>query len=1339
MDAPKAQHPADQTLRDYAVGKLDDPTAESVNTHLESCPPCRHRVGELTSDSFVGRLRDAQARPDSHAHLISSTAGLSMLGSGADSPPPPPASTLPPGLAERTDYAILRELGRGGMGVVYLAQNKLMGRPEVLKVVSSHLVNRSGVAERFLAEIRNAAKLHHTNVVTAYSALRLDESLVLAMQYVEGLDLARLVAACGPLPVAQACNYVHQAAKGLQHAHDHGMVHRDIEPSNLMLARDGDRAVIKVLDFGLAKVRSESPTDGTLTHDGQMLGTPHFIAPEQISNARGADIRADIYSLGCTLYYLLTGGPPFQGASLYDLLQAHHSMDAKPLNLARPEVPVELAALVAKMMAKEPERRFQEPKEVAQALTPFFKKGSVAFKSPTVELSQAGQTGSGRPVPGPVPKPTIEESNDDAGPITWTKKAAEPSAPATEWNSLINLGDMERSGHEAPAIAPTRRPPWRRPSVAIGALFVGLLLTLGVVILIKTANGTIELVGLPNDAEVFVDGEKVSVTRTGGEKPALITVTPGTRKIRVKTDQFETSGDEVTVRAWSKETFTVRLIPLPESIPTKVVSDDRTARSDLPKADSAPTDPRLATKPNSPLIIAGNPDSNPRTAEGVKKSSEPKNEIPTSVGGQEFLTSRIGQIKLKRIPAGTFRMGSPDREGGADEHPQHEVRISRPFYLGVYEVTQAQYEAIMGQNPSYFASTGDGKGKVAGQSTDQHPVESISWFDAVKFCNALSEKEGLKPFYTINGQSVQVPDWNAPGYRLPTDAEWESACRAGTTTRFSFGDGQNALGQYAWYTANSSGKTHPVGEKKPNAFGLHDMHGNVWELCWDGSDAGHYAQSPAEDPRGPDEAAARVDRGGSWAHDPLSARSAYRRRGRPEYRGSGLGFRLARNSGDEIQDHSQVLAANSNTSPTPSAENKGEKADSAGRVADEPAHIQAIDAAQALRGNAEFLSGRWLLEGRELVQTGGAPEGPGGRVLFGDLHRTDYDFTVDLLLAVNPLREKGHDCVGLSFRRTLRAGNYLDFGICGGDRDAGGCGITAFEDGQERELRHVDFKFVKQKWYTARVSVRRNHIVCTLHDDLKNEVVHLEDDDGRHPSGQVGLGTENSAYRFKNIKVTAPDGKVLWEMPPAIGEPPMPPAQKEGESAATVRGRSEPERPRATDAMEALRGKAEILSGHWLVEGKELVQTDKGGTILLGDRELASYDLKFQGQIVTGNEGFVALFHRTDDNNLRFFHVGEDGGKTVHLSFLFRGNEGGRSKPALAAQGRWYKVWVKVRGAECWCYVDGRELLHDVDKRFTSGRIGLATWDATARFRDVVVTTPEGDVLWKGLPDVPGE
>ena len=169
------------------------------------------------------------------------------------------------------------------MGVVYLARNTLMGRTEVLKVVGRPLIDRPGVGDRFLAEIRHAARLHHPNIVTAYAALRFGESLVLAMEHVDGLDLTKVVQARGPLPVAHACNYVQQAALGLQHAHEHGMVHRDIKPSNLMLARQGNRALIKILDFGLAKVRSEGEVDGGLTHEGQMLGTPAYIAPEQIS------------------------------------------------------------------------------------------------------------------------------------------------------------------------------------------------------------------------------------------------------------------------------------------------------------------------------------------------------------------------------------------------------------------------------------------------------------------------------------------------------------------------------------------------------------------------------------------------------------------------------------------------------------------------------------------------------------------------------------------------------------------------------------------------------------------------------------------------------------------------------------------------------------------------------------------------------------------------------------------------------------------------------------------------------------------------------------------------
>ena len=286
MDVHPTLHPTDRTLSSYGLGKLDDDSAEAVNKHLEQCPDCRNRVAELSPDTFLGRLRDARGGPTPPARSVTSLSGLSMPAGGSPSPAPPAASTLPPGLAEHPDYEILRELGQGGMGVVYLADNKLMGRKEVLKVVGSHLVNRRGVVDRFLAEIRHAAKLRHPNIVTAYAALRMGDSLVLAMEYVEGLDLAKLVKARGPLPVANACYYVHQAALGLQRAHEHGMVHRDIKPGNLMLAPQGYRAVVKVLDFGLAKVTGRCRRTAALTDEGQMLGTPDFIAPEQIGDAR---------------------------------------------------------------------------------------------------------------------------------------------------------------------------------------------------------------------------------------------------------------------------------------------------------------------------------------------------------------------------------------------------------------------------------------------------------------------------------------------------------------------------------------------------------------------------------------------------------------------------------------------------------------------------------------------------------------------------------------------------------------------------------------------------------------------------------------------------------------------------------------------------------------------------------------------------------------------------------------------------------------------------------------------------------------------------------------------
>ena len=295
----------------------------------------------------------------------------------------------------------------------------------------------------------------------------------------------------------------------------------------------------------------------------------------------------------------------------------------------------------------------------------------------------------------------------------------------------------------------------------------------------------------------------------------------------------------------------------------------------------------------------------------------------------EFITTGVGPIKLKRIPAGTFVMGADAQDRGAFPHekPAHRVRISRPFYLGVYEVTQAQYRAVTNRNPSWFSPTGGGKDLLAGPSSDQYPVENVSWLEAIAFCNTLSQREGLKPFYQMSGSEVTVPDWGGTGYRLPTEAEWEYACRAGTQTPYPFpdvGGRPQDFADKAWI-ADTSGRdlyfagglwqrvngdwqkycqelkrhgcrTHPVGEKRPNGNGLYDIVGNVWEWCWDRYDKDYYRQSAGTDPTGPETGTTRTKRGGSWQNEPWSSRSAMRTTyaDPPAGRSEAIGIRLAR-------------------------------------------------------------------------------------------------------------------------------------------------------------------------------------------------------------------------------------------------------------------------------------------------------------------------------------------------------------------------------------------------------------------------------------------------------------
>src|SRR5262249_4770137 len=260
-------------------------------------------------------------------------------------------------------YRVLDKLGEGGMGKVFKAHHVGMDRLVALKVIPREYVSNPVALERFRREVRAVAKLSHSNIVTAFDVGQSGETHYLAMEHLDGIDLARLVQQSGPLPVLTACPYVRQAAVGLQHAHERGLVHRDIKPGNLMVVRPGpdEPPVVKILDFGLARVESEAPQAVRLTQLGKVVGTVDYIAPEQAANARTADIRADIYSLGCTLFYLLTGKPPFSGADAVERISARVLGDVPSVREARPEVSPDLERVLARMMARDPQKRYQTP------------------------------------------------------------------------------------------------------------------------------------------------------------------------------------------------------------------------------------------------------------------------------------------------------------------------------------------------------------------------------------------------------------------------------------------------------------------------------------------------------------------------------------------------------------------------------------------------------------------------------------------------------------------------------------------------------------------------------------------------------------------------------------------------------------------------------------------------------------------------------------------------------------------------------------------------------------------------------------------------------------------
>ncbi|MEO1619267.1 MAG: serine/threonine-protein kinase, partial [Planctomycetota bacterium] len=345
------------------------------------------------------------------------------------------------------NYKLLRPLGKGGMGVVFLAQHSVMNRLMALKILPAEASKDARRIERFKEEARASAKLEHPNIVQAFDFSEADGKLFIVMEYIEGIDLHRAVARDGVMSPAESLDAMIQTTDALAHAHQRGIVHRDIKPSNLLLRSDG---VVKVSDMGLARIGFSASTSDT---PNRLTGTADFIAPEQAIDSHSVDARADIYSLGCTWYFLLAGRPPFQGASVAQRLAKHQTAKIPLVSEIRSDCPKAIVSLIQRMMSKRPSER---PESAAELLSTLKRLSSTTSSSG--QLANRPSTERRHSLPDDSSNPL-----DDSGPL----KDATPSAVADvvgeiDFGSLppIDLsGAVQVSAAQAQPTAPQFRPP----------------------------------------------------------------------------------------------------------------------------------------------------------------------------------------------------------------------------------------------------------------------------------------------------------------------------------------------------------------------------------------------------------------------------------------------------------------------------------------------------------------------------------------------------------------------------------------------------------------------------------------------------------------------------------------------------------------------------------------------------------------------------------------------------------------------------------------------------------------------------------------------------------------
>jgi formylglycine-generating enzyme required for sulfatase activity len=708
------------------------------------------------------------------------------------------------------------------MGAVYLAEDSKLGREVALKIPFFNASDSPDLIERFIREARSAASLQHPNICTVFDADQIEGKPFITMAYIAGTPLDQQIDPDSPMPQRRAAEIARKIAIALQHAHEKGTVHRDLKPANVLIATGGEPVV---MDFGLAKQTAEvSPNEAKLTRFGGILGTPSYMSPEQVrGDTQAIGPATDIYSLGVILFEMLTGRTPYSGGVGMVMGQILGA-PVPPIQEFRRDVDPLLDFICQKAMAKDPKARFGSMLEFAQALGDYLTTPIPRLPIP-VSVVNATRVASPRPRPIAAPAPVVV-----------------PSTPS--WPVVVPSPSPEWEDARGPSRArPKRRKPvkprqtWVYPAILVGSIGV-VLVTAAFIIKGRLTDSLRTEVKPTNDGMLDAPqgGKPVATVPSKTESASKVDLVPSGRPVKGPVERE------------------------PDPAPKPDPSDTKIPNESLPKKP----DPL----PSGNSVVGKRPDERTEEFEYViddLKQTGSRQVLVLAIGGGETM-------EFVRIPKGAFLMGAPggEPEAKASEKPQRRVEISRDFYMGKFEVTQAQYKVVTGSEPSRFKGSG------------RLPVESMSWTEAEAFCSKMSK------------QVKRTID-------LPTEAEWEYTCRAGTTTPFHFGsklngDLANCNGNFPYGTTDKGKnvpKTVKVGQYPPNPWGLYDMHGNVWEWCKDyyGSYNSVIAtidpfQSSKQSVDG------RVVRGGSWSLSARVCRAANRNSSSPDSRLNFGGFRV---------------------------------------------------------------------------------------------------------------------------------------------------------------------------------------------------------------------------------------------------------------------------------------------------------------------------------------------------------------------------------------------------------------------------------------------------------------